>query len=92
MNERWSLDCLYKGYADAAYEQDFQKLNQCTDKINAFPDWKNELDKHATLTSIIEVLEEMVTLSSKLGAFISLNQSTNTQDSETCLLYTSRCV
>lgn len=83
MNERWSLDSLYKGYEDAAYEQDFQKLNRCTDKINAFPDWKNENDKHATLTSIIEVLEEMVTLSSKLGSFISLSQSTNTQDGET---------
>ena len=83
MNERWSLDSLYKGYDDPAYEQDFQMLDQCTDKINAFPDWKNENDKHATLTNIIEVLEEMVTLSSKLGSFISLSQSTNTQDSET---------
>lgn len=89
MNE-WSLDILYKSYEDNAFIKDFTKLDEVIENCNTYAKKLSKSgskdDKGATLKTILQQMEEFHLLSSKLGAYISLRQSTNTKDAQTVSL------
>lgn len=92
MNE-WSLDILYKSYEDDTFKHDFAKLDEVIENCNAYAkkisdsqDCKAKEIVGITLKTILQQMEEFQLLSSKLGAYISLRQSTNTTDAQTVSL------
>ena len=89
MNGEWSLDVLYKGYDDPAFQEDIRRLDEYIARIKELA---ADLKEHGTLSGfdgkeavleVIRVEEEYSVLLRKLSAFARLNHSTNTTDVET---------
>ena len=79
MNTEWSLEEIYKGFDDEAYEADFKKLEDITAKFSAAV----KADNKELLAKVEELLllEEAITdTAGKLSLYISLRQSVNTDD------------
>ncbi len=82
MNERWDLDALYKGFDDAAFQQDFADLQKVVAEFTAFG---GELQTEAPLETLkrgIALQEKLSFLVSKLAQYASLRQSADSRDPE----------
>jgi pepF/M3 family oligoendopeptidase len=80
MKSVWSLDKLYKGYDDPKFIEDYNKVDVSINELNNFVNNLENNEASSNLLKAIEVLEEQETLFTKLFAFASLKQSTNTKD------------
>lgn len=84
MNAEWSLEGIYKGVEDPAYESDIAALQAEQRKFaaclkeerqcSAEPDWLGMAER------LLLCREEIERLSVKLGGYIGLRQSVNTED------------
>ncbi len=83
MKENWSLDILYKGYDDPAFNHDLNALDTCIESCNNVANTLSHTDEKAALHAIIKNLEELSLLSYKLFAYVNLRQTTDTTDSAT---------
>lgn len=82
MNKEWSLEELYKGYEDSAFQEDIKKLEQAVATFNRLA---GNLDAAQPAKSIREMLlasEELTALAERLFVFCSLKQSVNTSDND----------
>lgn len=82
MQERWSLDELYKGYNDPAYSEDLKKVDELIAKINALPEKLGSQSAKENVLEYINLSEEFALVSRKLASFSHLQMSANTQDVE----------
>lgn len=73
----WQLNDLYEGYESAEFIQDWQELESFVDRLQAL-EFKDEL---GSIKEIIKVKEDLIILSRRIGAYISLSLSTNSSDS-----------
>lgn len=82
MNTEWSLEVLYKGIDDPAYEADIKKAEQ---KIEEFASYLKEVEnkewKEKT-EGILTRLEELQFAVYKLAYYLELRQSVNTEDGD----------
>lgn len=82
MNREWSLEELYSGYEDTAFQDDLKALEQVIE------DYKNKVavlcaDQPAEgICAVLLASEKMQTLTEKLYVFCSLKQSVNTIDAD----------
>lgn len=83
MKETWSLDDLYKGFDDPAFQHDMKQLQTLIKEINELPKQLSHEKETDSLVSLLQAEEQLSELISRLGSYISLRQSTNTTDSET---------
>jgi pepF/M3 family oligoendopeptidase len=83
MNTEWSLDILYKGYQDEAFQTDLKKINEVIQTTKAYTAKLEEYDEETAIPALITYLEEYYVLIAKLSSYVLLRQSTNTTDSET---------
>lgn len=83
MKDTWSLDILYKGYDDPAFQQDLQAFDESIHACNQLAESLDHNDEKQTLVSIIHALEAFKLLSYKLSAYVNLQQATNTTDPTT---------
>ncbi|WP_455714265.1 M3 family oligoendopeptidase [Anaerosporobacter sp.] len=83
MNTEWSLDVLYKGYDDPAYQQDLGKVDTLINKIHTFAENLGKGSDKDTVTSYIELMEEFSLLITKLYSYTELRESTDTTNGET---------
>lgn len=74
----WSLKELYPSYESEAFQGDLKKLDNL---LEQFQNAKTQ-DNLENITKVIHLLEEAEVTMYKLGAFIRLNQATNTTDRE----------
>lgn len=84
MSLNWSLNELYPSFKSEEFKIDMDKL---TTKINEINKWANEIvqdnkDILAKLEDYIKRYSKLTELISKIGAFIELNISVNTKDTE----------
>lgn len=86
MKNKWSLDVLYKGYQDTAFQNDFNQLKELITSIKKYVGSLDQVKQTEALPELINYLEEYKILYGKLYAYLSLRQSTNTTDSETVAL------
>ncbi len=86
MNAEWSLDILYKGYQDKAFQYDFEKMSVMIQKIKDYVPTLEDRTAEETVPSLICCLEEYFLVSRRLNTYLVLRQSTNTADSETAAL------
>lgn len=84
MNKEWSLDILYKGFDDVAYQEDKNKLIKLTKELSDFSASLSGQNKDdSTLLKIIDYLEQYQLLSTKLSYYVTLRISVNTSDAVT---------
>lgn len=83
MNTEWSLDVLYKGYDDPAYQQDLEKLDILINKLHTFADNLGKDSDKDTVIEYIALTEEFSLLITKLYSYTELRESTDTTNSET---------
>ena len=80
MFDRWNLDILYKGLGDPQYEADFKKLEELGKKAHEIVLNAAETDETALAESILTVRTDINRLVDRVGSFISLSQSVNSED------------
>lgn len=82
MNTEWSLDEIYKGIDDPAYEADIQmaeqKIGELSTLLNNLED-KSWCDK---AEGLLGLLEELTALIYKTAVYLELRQSVNTEDGD----------
>lgn len=83
MNTEWSLDVLYKGYDDPAYQQDLEKLDTLINKLHTFADNLGKNPDKDTVIEYITLTEEFSLLITKIYSYTELRESTDTTNSET---------
>lgn len=82
MNTEWSLDEIYKGIDDPAYEADIQMAEQ---KIGEFSALLNNLEDKSwneKAEGLLGLLEELTALIYKTAVYLELRQSVNTEDGD----------
>lgn len=82
MNTEWSLEILYKGIDDPAYEADIKKAEQ---KIEEFASYLKEIeskDWKEKAEGILVRMEEIQFAVYKLAYYLELRQSVNTEDGD----------
>ena len=79
MNTEWSLDEIYKGFDDEAYENDFEALEAELGRFGAAvkASDKELFDK---VEELLTFEENITLLAGKLSLYIGLRQSVNTDD------------
>lgn len=84
MNKEWSLNELYKGYDDPKYKEDKEKLAKLIKELTDFSSrLAHSSDKEKSLLEVIDNMEKFQLLTERLGNFVYLNRSVNTNDSMT---------
>lgn len=83
MNTEWSLDVLYKGYDDPAYQQDLAKIDTLINKIHTFAENLGKNSDKDTVIEYITLMEEFSLLITKMYSYTELRESTDTTNSET---------
>ena len=86
MKNEWSLDVLYKGYQDKAFQNDIKQIKELITAIKEYVGKLAAVSPNEALLSLIKYLEKYKVLHGKLDAYLLLRQSTNTTDSETTAL------
>lgn len=82
MNTEWSLDEMYKGIDDPAYEADMKKAEQKVEELSKLLkqlEGKSWLQKTEELLGL---LEEVKTTILNLALYLELRQSVNTEDGD----------
>lgn len=87
MNTEWNLDILYKGLDDPSYEKDIALLKSENAAIHALVGKKDELSEKELTEQILTTLEENRKIFYRLISFLSLRQSTNSEDGEIMAQY-----
>jgi len=84
MNKEWSLDVLYLGYEDENYKNDKNKLDQLIKELQQFC---NSLSTSAAeeenLIKVVDYMEQLQLLGSRISCYVFSRQSVNTSDPET---------
>ena len=83
MNGEWSLEVLYKGYDDPAFEEDLKHLDERTVQIQELAAGLKDRSGKEAVLEVIKAREEYLVLFRRLYCFVMLRQSTNTTDPET---------
>ena len=82
MNNEWNLDVLYKGLSDPSYEKDMNALKESNASIHALVEKAKDLPEKDRAEEILLALEENCRIFYRLGSYLSLRQSTNTEDGD----------
>ena len=82
MSKTWNLDRLYPAIESEAYQQDMKKLKEMVQSFDSFVDEVLKDDSHvvANLEEYVTRMQEYSTLARKLGGYVSLLTSANTND------------
>ena len=82
MNERWNLDILYSGLDDPAYEADFASLKQTASRLHTLTEEAPSPLTTEAAEQLLLCLEDGSSLMQKLGVYLNLRQSVETENGE----------
>ncbi len=82
MNKEWSLDEIYKGLDDPGYEADFAALEGAIDTLAAKARQGGNMDQAPDVEALLLAWDEVVRLSYRIGVYLNLRQSVNTEDGD----------
>lgn len=83
MNGEWSLDILYKGYDDPAFQDDLKRVDEYNAQFKELAGRLSGMSGKEAVLDIVEKLEQYQVLLYRLFSFVSLKQAVNTTDTET---------
>ncbi|MBQ9342315.1 MAG: M3 family oligoendopeptidase [Lachnospiraceae bacterium] len=86
MNEKWSLDVLYKSYDDPKFKADFAKVDTLIEEGHKLAASLDPNKRKECIVKIIEKKEEFEDLIQELYSFIGLQSETDTTDEKTAAL------
>ncbi|MBQ1871287.1 MAG: peptidase M3, partial [Lachnospiraceae bacterium] len=86
MNEKWSLDILYKGYDDPKFAEDLKKADELIEKTHKLSAALDPNKRKETIIEIIKLREESEVLSGELFHFVSLQSEADTTDEKAAAL------
>ena len=81
MNTEWSLEEIYKGFDDEAYEADFKKLEEIIAKYSESVK-ASDKEFQAKIEELLSLEENIAATAGKLSLYIGLRQAVNTDDGE----------
>lgn len=82
MNTEWSLDELYKGLDDPAYEADFGVVESVLQELAGLVKKADEMEEKECVEALLLAEEKFVVAAYRLMAFLHLSQSVNTEDGD----------
>ena len=82
MKTEWSLDVIYKGVDDPAYIADFAELEKMVEDFSSLVKRAEELSAKEQAEALLSAQEKMAEVSYRLGLYLELRQSVNTEDGE----------
>lgn len=82
MNTEWSLDEIYKGIDDPAYEADIQMAEQKIGELSALLNNLEDKSWNEKAEGLLGLLEELTALIYKTAVYLELRQSVNTEDGD----------
>ena len=80
MNKTWDLTILYKGFDDAEFSSDMNKLSEVIEKAQALAKDADVMDHKELLLQYVSINEDVNHYAEKLMIYSSLRHSANTQD------------
>lgn len=83
MGGEWSLEVLYKGYEDPAFQEDLKRLDEGNQQFRKMAAETGTMNGKEAVLRIMEAWEDYRVLFSRLFSFVMLRQSVNTTDTET---------
>lgn len=83
LKHTWSLDALYLGYDDPAFQKDLAGFHQLNDTMKHFCETLPTLTEAQAVLQGITLLEEVEELAYRLHSYPQLRQSVDTTDKET---------
>ena len=85
--DRWNLDALYTGCDSEAFKKDFDAVDLHIRTLNDLSEHLDQNDPVTTCRNIVTSLSDYVTLTGRLGNYLSLRNSANTSDTEIVSLF-----
>lgn len=82
MNTEWSLDEIYKGIDDPAYEADIQRAEQKIEELSTLLNNLEDKCWRDKAEGLLGLLEELTALIYKTAVYLELRQSVNTEDGD----------
>lgn len=82
MNTEWSLDEIYKGIDDPAYEADIQMVEQKIEELSTLLNNLEDKSWRDKAEGLLRLLEELTALIYKTAVYLELRQSVNTEDGD----------
>lgn len=82
MNTEWSLDEIYKGIDDPAYEADIQRAEQKIEELSTLLNNLEDKSWRDKAEGLLGLLEELTALIYKTAVYLELRQSVNTEDGD----------
>lgn len=82
MNTEWSLDEIYKGIEDPAYEADIQMAEQKIEELSTLLNNLEDKSWRDKAEGLLGLLEELTALIYKTAVYLELRQSVNTEDGD----------
>lgn len=83
MGGEWSLEVLYKGYEDPAFQEDLKRLDEGNRQFRKMAAETGTMNGKEAVLRIMEAWEDYRVLFARLFSFVMLRQSVNTTDTET---------
>lgn len=80
MITEWSLDEIYKGFEDTAYQEDVAALEKQIGELETMLAGKEDKSRKEQVEGLLSHLEESVRLLYKLMGYVELRQAVNTED------------
>ncbi len=80
MKTEWNLDVFYTGIDDPSYEADFESLNGALKALHEAVLTASEKEEKERAEALLTAMEGVQDISYRLGNYLSLRQSVNTQD------------
>ena len=82
MNTEWNLEVLYKGLDDPNFAADFKALEECGKEMKEYVLVASKDDAKTRTEKLLVMFEQFNELINKLGLYLSLRNSVNTEDGE----------
>lgn len=88
MNKVWSLDILYQGFEEEAFQNDLKRLDECIEELNLFTskelfmNYGTTAQQRETVKEGLLKLEQIMVLQNNLQNYCELRLYSNTKDSE----------
>jgi oligoendopeptidase F len=80
MNKEWSLDEIYKGLEDPAYEADLSRLEHIIGELDALVKKAAEMEEKEKTEKLLLALEDFTELTYKISLYLGLRQSVDTEN------------
>ena len=82
MNDRWSLDALYKGYDDPAFDADVKRMKALCTEFDSFSKTLPSAEPKTALVYALTLQEQLTAVAARLITFTGLQLAVDARDEQ----------